>query len=72
MVPAFINYESNLAPQMFSLVVIILIIEFISLMIYATGGQALGIILKKQNNIRLINRIAGLLMVGVGIWLALS
>ena len=41
-------------------------------MIYATGGQALGIILKKQNNIRLINRIAGLLMVGVGIWLALS
>ena len=57
---------------MFALVVIILIIEFISLMIYATGGQALGIILKKQNNIRLINRIAGLLMVGVGIWLALS
>ena len=72
MVPAFINYETNLAPQMFALVVIILIIEFISLMIYATGGQALGIILKKQNNIRLINRIAGLLMVGVGIWLALS
>ena len=72
MVPAFINYEVALLPQMSALVIIVLIIEFISLMIYATGGQALGIMLKKQNNIRLINRIAGLLMVGVGVWLALS
>ena len=46
MVPAFINYEANLIPQMSALVIIILIIEFISLMIYATGGQALGIMLK--------------------------
>ena len=72
MVPAFINYEVALLPQMSALVIIVLIIEFISLMIYAIGGQALGIMLKKQNNIRLINRIAGLLMVGVGVWLALS
>ena len=57
---------------MSALVVIILIIEFISLMIYATGGQMLGIILKKQKNIQSINRLAGLLMAGVGIWLALS
>ena len=71
-VPAFINHEVALLPQMSALVIIVLIIEFISLMIYATGGQALGIMLKKQNNVRLINRIAGLLMVGVGIWLALS
>jgi threonine/homoserine/homoserine lactone efflux protein len=28
--------------------------------------------LKKQKNIQSINRLAGLLMVGVGIWLALS
>jgi threonine/homoserine/homoserine lactone efflux protein len=28
--------------------------------------------LKKQNNIRLINGLAGFLMVGVGVWLALS
>ena len=72
MAPAFINYEAALLPQMSALVIIILIIEFISLMIYATGGQALGAILKKQNNIRLINRFAGLLMVCVGVWLALS
>jgi len=70
--PTFINYKAALLPQMSALVIIILIIEFSSLMIYATGGQALGAILKKQNNIRLINRVSGLLMVGVGIWLALS
>jgi len=71
-VPAFINYEVTLLPQMSALLIIILIIEFISLMIYAIGGQALAMMLKKQNNTRLINRVAGLLMVGVGIWLALS
>ena len=72
MVPAFINYESNLIPQMTALVIIILIIEFISLMIYATGGQVLGVLLKKNNNVKFINGFAGLLMVGVGVWLALS
>ena len=72
MTPPFINYEAALLPQMSALVVIILVIEFVSLMIYATGGQALGIILRKKNNIRLINRIAGILMIGVGIWLAIS
>ena len=72
MTPAFINYEIALLPQMSALVIIILVIEFVSLMIYAAGGQALGVILKKQGNMRLINRIAGLLMTGVGIWLALS
>ena len=71
-VPAFINYEVTLLPQMSALLIIILIIEFISLMIYAIGGQALAMMLKKQNNTRLINRVAGLLMIGVGIWLALS
>lgn len=70
--PAFINYEAALVPQMTALVCIILIIEFSSLMIYAAGGQVLGNVLRKQNNIRLINRISGLLMVGVGVWLAVS
>ena len=72
MVPAFINYDSALIPQMLALIIIILIIEFISLMIYATGGQALGILLKKQNNIKLINIFSGFLMICVGIWLSLS
>jgi len=72
MVPAFINYNKPIIPQITSLVIIIVIIEFISLMIYATGGQVLGSILKKQNNIKLINKIAGTMMIGVGAWLAAS
>ena len=71
-VPAFINYEISLFPQMSALVFIILVIEFLSLMLYASGGQALGVLLKRRNNFRVINRIAGILMICVGIWLGLS
>ena len=72
MVPSFMNYDKPLMPQMFAMVLIILIIEFISLMIYATGGKALNQILTKTGNVQLINRVAGTLMMLVGVWLALS
>ena len=72
MVPSFMNYDKPLMPQMSAMVLIILIIEFISLMIYATGGKALNKILTKSGNVQLINRVAGTLMMFVGIWLALS
>lgn len=72
MVPSFMNYEKPLAPQMFAMVIIILVIEFISLMIYASSGRALSNILMKTGNVQIINRIAGILMIMVGIWLASS
>ena len=72
MVPSFMNYDEPLIPQMSAMVLIILIIEFISLMIYATGGKALNKLLTKSGNVQLINRVAGTLMMFVGIWLALS
>ena len=72
MVPSFMNYDKALIPQMLAMVIIILIIEFISLMIYASGGKALNEILTKTGNVRFINRVAGILMMLVGIWLALS
>ena len=72
MVPSFMNYDKPLVPQMLAMVIIILIIEFVSLMIYASGGKALNEILTKTGNVRFINRIAGILMMLVGIWLALS
>ena len=72
MVPSFMNYEKPLMPQMSAMVLIILIIEFISLMIYATGGKALNKLLTKSGNVQLINRVAGTLMMFVGTWLALS
>ena len=70
--PSFMNYDKPLMPQMFAMGLIILIIEFISLMIYATGGKALNQLLTKTGNVQLINRVAGTLMMLVGVWLALS
>jgi threonine/homoserine/homoserine lactone efflux protein len=72
MAPGFINYDVDLGPQMTSLVSIILIIEFTSLMLYAAGGQVLGKLLLNSDNVLLLNRVAGALMMCVGIWLATS
>ena len=72
MVPSFMNYQKPLIPQMSAMVIIILIIEFISLMIYASSGNVLSKLLTKTGNVQLINRVAGILMVLVGIWLATS
>jgi len=54
------------------LVAIILLSEFICMMIYATGGKSLRLFLTKGNNIQWMNRIAGSLMVLVGVWLAID
>ena len=72
MVPQFMNYQIPLIPQMTAMVIIIVIIEFISLMIYATSGNALSKLLSKSGNVKTINRVAGILMMFVGIWLAIS
>ena len=72
MVPQFMNYEIPLIPQMAAMIIIIVVIEFISLMIYASSGNALSKLLSKTSNVQTINRIAGLLMMSVGVWLALS
>ena len=72
MTPGFINYDIALGPQMMALVSIILIIEFTSLMLYAAGGQVLGKLLLNSDNVLLLNRVAGSLMVCVGVWLAMS
>jgi threonine/homoserine/homoserine lactone efflux protein len=49
-----------------------LIIEFISLQIYAHGGRALSEQLHRRGKARWLNRIAGSLMAGVGVWRALG
>jgi threonine/homoserine/homoserine lactone efflux protein len=41
-------------------------------MIYATSGNALSKLLSKSGNVKTINRVAGILMMFVGIWLAIS
>jgi homoserine/homoserine lactone efflux protein len=48
------------------------VLEFMCLLIYASGGVTLRSILMKNSNVRVMNRIAGSLMIGVGLWLAVG
>lgn len=70
--PPFINKTQALLPQISVLVFIILTLEFICLVIYASGGSTLRKFLKVRDNVKLMNKIAGTLMIGVGVWLAVG
>lgn len=72
LLPPFINIEQAVVPQLLILVSIILATEFLSMLAYASGGRSLRTLLNKGNNIHWLNRIAGSLMIFVGIWLALG
>jgi threonine/homoserine/homoserine lactone efflux protein len=72
LLPPFLDDTRPLAPQLGMLVAVILTLEFASLMIYTTGGKTLRRLLARGAGVRLMNRVSGTLMVGVGLWLALS
>lgn len=70
LLPPFVDLQAPIIPQLTVLIAVILILEFICLIIYATGGRSLRKLLQNAQNVRILNRIAGLLMIGVGGWLA--
>nr|WP_234926248.1 LysE family translocator [Aeromonas veronii] len=72
LLPPFISADKPMAPQIGALVALILVIEFSCLLLYASGGRTLRHFLAKSGNVTLMNRIAGTLMLGVGVWLALG
>ncbi|MDN3616847.1 MAG: LysE family translocator [Vibrio gallaecicus] len=72
LLPPFINSSKALAPQLLILISIILVSEFVCMTLYATGGKSLKRVLGKADNVKLMNRIAGTLMMGVGVWLFVS
>jgi threonine/homoserine/homoserine lactone efflux protein len=72
LLPPFIQPNHSIILQLSLLVGIIVISEFVCMTIYATGGKTLRVFLKKSGNVRLLNKISGTLMIGVGIWLILS
>ena len=72
LLPPFIQPNHSLILQLSLLVGIIVLSEFLCMTIYATGGKTLRIFLKKSGNVRLLNKISGTLMLGVGIWLIRS
>ncbi len=72
LLPSFINPELAMPAQLAALIVVILMVEFIFLTLYATGGKTLRKLLERSQNVRYINRITGSLMIAVGVWLALG
>ncbi|MGC3871919.1 LysE family translocator [Halomonas sp. GXIMD04776] len=70
LLPPFLDPSMPLAPQLAALVAMILSIELLCLLLYAGGGRSASRLLAKGGNVRLLNRIAGTLMIGVGVWLA--
>lgn len=72
LLPPFIDPGRALTPQLLILVGIILAIEFIALMVYAGGGSTARRLLQRGENVRRLNQVAGTLVMGVGVWLALG
>ena len=72
LLPPFINPDKSMVPQLAVLVTIILSTEFICLVLYSNGGRTLSRFLDKKGNLSLLNTVSGLLMMGVGCWLALG
>jgi len=69
--PPFISDQYPVVTQMIALLTVIVVIEFISLMIYASGGGQLSRWLARGDRLHWINKISGSLLVVIGIWLAL-
>jgi len=72
LLPPFIDDSLPMTSQLVILIFMILLLEFSCLIIYATGGKTLRKLLQNSSNVKFINKIAGTLMMGIGIWLALS
>ncbi|MCW3174025.1 LysE family translocator [Shewanella subflava] len=72
LLPPFISVDKPVAPQLLVLLSIIMVTESLSMLAYASGGKSLRLFLSRGNNIRWMNRIAGSLMILVGVWLALG
>lgn len=70
LLPPFINPKYALTPQITTLLVIILSIEFCCLVGYAAGGRSLRKMFQQKSTLKTMNRIAGTMMIGVGVWLA--
>ncbi|TBR43116.1 LysE family translocator [Marinomonas agarivorans] len=72
LLPPFLDTERSLTLQLSTLISIILLLEFTCLLIYASGGKILRALLLNKHNVRLLNRLSGSLMIGVGLWLGIS
>jgi threonine/homoserine/homoserine lactone efflux protein len=72
LLPPFLDFGQPVAPQLSLLLSIILSMELCCLVLYALGGSVARALLASRSNVRLLNRIAGTLIIGIGLWLMLD
>ncbi|GAB2918216.1 LysE family translocator [Rheinheimera gaetbuli] len=72
LLPPFIDSQMAFWPQLLVLVAIILLLEFGSMLLYASGGKALALFFGKANRVQYLNRIGASLMFGVALWMLLG
>ena len=72
LLPPFIDQNKDLLPQLVILISIMLVLEFICLLAYTLGGKTLRALLLKEGGVVWLNRIAGLLMIAVALWLIME
>lgn len=70
LLPPFIDENLPMTSQLVVLIFLILLLEFSCLIIYATGGKTLRKLLQNSSNVKFINKVAGTMMMGIGVWLA--
>ena len=68
LLPGFVAADAPLAPQFAIMLVIMLSTEFISMTVYATGGQWLAQRLGSNTGLLSVNRIAGCMLLLAALW----
>lgn len=72
LLPPFIDPARSLPLQISTMIAIIVLTELFCMTLYASGGRGLKRLLQRGNNVQLMNRMSGSLMIGVGVWLAVG
>ncbi|SNY52255.1 Threonine/homoserine/homoserine lactone efflux protein [Arsukibacterium tuosuense] len=72
LLPPFIDTQLAFWPQLVILISIIVLFEFLSMLLYASGGKALALFLTRSNRVQYLNRIGASLMFGVALWMVLG
>ena len=72
LLPPFIDSQLAFWPQLVILISIIVLLEFLSMLLYASGGKALALFLTRANRVQYLNRIGASLMFGVALWMVLG
>ncbi|EED30517.1 lysine exporter protein (lyse/ygga) [gamma proteobacterium NOR5-3] len=73
LLPPFLLTGGHLLNAHFAVILLVIVLcELLCMTLYAVGGKALGKVLRHRGNVAIINRVAGTLMIAVGLWLILQ